>query len=163
MVIAALTAALIIVTSIGAYLWVTTNSWQDRSAQWESASRDLGDDVARLDEELDGANAELESARSQLETAQKRITELANEKAQLGDKNVASLKYLDYQHRVSQAAGNVAAALGECTTAQSELIGYLNNRESYKASEIDKFATQVNQLCTAAAEANTQLQRELAK
>ncbi|MEK8224894.1 hypothetical protein NKG05_00030 [Oerskovia sp. M15] len=106
-------------------------------------------------------NAELESARSQLGTAQERITELANEKAQLGDENVASQQYLDYQNRISEAAGTVAAALGQCTSAQDELIGYLNNRDAYDPADLEQFATQVDDLCKAATDANAELQKEL--
>ncbi|WP_240666234.1 hypothetical protein [Oerskovia turbata] len=159
--IVVLSAALVVALGLAAYLLVTTLSWQDRSAQWEQESRDLGRQVAQLDADLDGANAELESARSQLTTAQERITALANEKAQLGDENVASQQYLDYQARISEAAGTVAAALGQCTTAQDELIGYLNNRDAYNPDDLARFATQVDDLCNAATAANTELQQEL--
>lgn len=147
---------------VGAYLWVTTTRWQESSAEWETTSRGLGEDVARLQAELDGANAELESARGQLATAQQRITDLANEKAQLGDENEASQQYLDYQSRVSEAAGTVAAALGQCTTAQSQLIGYLGDRDAYDPADLERFSGQVDELCQAATDANAQLQQELA-
>ncbi|WP_251150774.1 hypothetical protein [Cellulosimicrobium sp. Marseille-Q4280] len=147
---------------VGAYLWVTTTRWQENSADWETQARALGEDVARLQADLDGANAELESARGQLTTAQDRIAELANEKAQLGDENEASQQYLDYQSRVSDAAGKVAAALGQCTTAQSQLIGYLNNRDAYDPADLERFSGQVDELCQAATDANAQLQQELA-
>jgi chromosome segregation ATPase len=158
-----LSLALLASLGVGAYLLVTTLSWQDRSAQWESEARGLGEDVAQLTADLDGANTELESARTQLATTQERITELANEKAQLGDENVASQQYLDYQARISEAAGTVAAALGQCTTAQDELIGYLNNRDAYNPDDLAQFATQVDGLCKAATDANTELQKELNK
>ncbi len=161
--IVVLSVALLVSLGLGAYLLVTTLSWQDRSAQWESEARGLGEDVAQLTADLDGANTELESARTQLATTQERITELANEKAQLGDENVASQQYLDYQARISEAAGTVAAALGQCTTAQDELIGYLNNRDAYNPDDLARFATQVDGLCTAATDANTELQKELNK
>ncbi|WP_069387430.1 hypothetical protein [Cellulosimicrobium cellulans] len=147
---------------VGAYLWVTTARWQESSAEWETTSRALGEDVARLQAELDGANAELESARGQLATAQQRITDLANEKAQLGDENEASQQYLDYQSRVSDAAGTVAAALGQCTTAQAQLIGYLGDRDAYDPADLERFSAQVDELCQAATDANAQLQQELA-
>ncbi|WP_265523361.1 hypothetical protein [Oerskovia flava] len=161
MAIVLLVLALLAASGVGAYLYVTTTRWQESSADWEAQSRALGEDVARLQADLDGVNAELESARGQLSTAQDRISDLANEKAQLGDENVASQQYLDYQARVSDAAGRVAAALNQCTSAQSELIGYLNNREAYDPDDIERFADQVDDLCTAAEDANSQLQEEL--
>jgi septal ring factor EnvC (AmiA/AmiB activator) len=147
---------------VGAYLWLTTTRWQESSADWEGEARGLGEDVARLQTELDGVNAELESARTQLTAAQDRISDLANEKAQLGDENEASQQYLDYQSRVSEAAGKVAAALGQCTTAQTQLIGYLNNRDAYDPADLERFADQVDLLCQEATDANAQLQQELA-
>nr|WP_241744290.1 hypothetical protein [Cellulosimicrobium arenosum] len=148
---------------LAAYLWVTTTRWQESSADWEDEARSLGADVASLQSELDGANAELDSARTQLGTAQDRIADLANEKAQLGDENEASQQYLDYQSRVSDAAGTVAAALTQCTTAQSELIGYLDDPDAYDQEDLDRFAEQVDDLCQAATDANDQLQLELAE
>ncbi len=157
-----LTALLVGALGVGAYLWVTTTRWQESSDAWESTSRGLGEDVARLQAELDGANAELEAARGQLETAQQRITDLANEKAQLGDENEASQQYLDYQSRVSEAAGTVAAALGQCTAAQSQLIAYLGDRDAYDPADLERFSGQVDELCQAATDANAELQQELA-
>jgi len=146
---------------VGAYLWLTTVRWQDDSAAWELKARGYAEEVAELRAELDGVNAELVAAREQLATATQRITDLANEKAQLGDENVASQQYLDYQTRVSEAAGVVATALGQCTAAQSQLIGYLEDSEAYDPADLDRFAGEVSELCRQANEANDQLQREL--
>ncbi|WP_100424048.1 hypothetical protein [Sediminihabitans luteus] len=154
-----LAAALVAAT----YLWVTTSRWQESSAGWERSSRDLGERVANLQEDLDGATGELTAVREQLTTAQSRITDLANEKAQLGDENVASQQYLDYQERVSTAAGSVAAALESCTDGQSELIGYLATPDAYDAADLERFSSEVDALCQSALDANDALQKELEK
>lgn len=146
---------------VGAYLWLTTVRWQDDSEAWELKARGYAEEVAELRAELEGVNAELVSAREQLATATARITDLANEKAQLGDENVASQQYLDYQTRVSEAAGVVATALGQCTEAQSQLIGYLEDAEAYDSADLERFAGEVAELCRQANEANDQLQQEL--
>lgn len=145
------------------YLWRTTAAWEDHAAQWESKAHGYAEEVATLEAELDGVTAELVSAREQLDTATARITDLADEKAQLGDENVASQQYLDYQRRVSEAAGVVATALGQCTAAQSQLIGYLEDRDAYDPADLERFATDVEALCDEANEANSQLQQELAQ
>jgi chromosome segregation ATPase len=135
--------------------------WQEDSARWEERAREQAAEVTALQAELDGVNAELVAAREQLATATGRITELADEKAQLGDETVAAQRYLDYQTRVTEAAGVVATALGQCTQAQSQLIGYLENREAYDPADLERFAGDVQALCDQANEANEQLQQEL--
>ncbi|SKC79682.1 hypothetical protein SAMN04324258_3989 [Krasilnikoviella flava] len=146
---------------VGTYLWLTTTRWQEHSAAWESEARGYADRVASLDAELDATDAELVAAREQLATATARISDLANEKAQLGDENVASQQYLDYQRRVSEAAGVVTTALGDCVDAQSQLITYLGDRGSYDADDVERFASDVETLCRQASKANDQLQKEL--
>lgn len=147
--------------ALGAYLWVTTERWRETSAEWEAKAGGYAREVADLRLQLDGVNAELTSAREQLATATDRITDLANEKAQLGDENVASQQYLEYQRRVSEAAGVVATALGQCTDGQQELIGYLKDADSYDPADLERFESQVTDLCTQAKDANTALQQEL--
>lgn len=154
---------LVAALAVVGYLWRTTSAWEDHAAQWEAEAHGYAEEVATLQAELDGVTAELVAAREQLDTATARITDLADEKAQLGDENVASQQYLDYQRRVSEAAGVVATALGQCTAAQSQLIGYLEEREAYDPDDLDRFATDVEALCDEANDANTQLQQELAQ
>ncbi len=156
-----LTLLLAAAVGVGAYLWLTTVRWQEDSALWEDRAREQAAEVVALRAELDGVNAELVAAREQLATATGRITELADEKAQLGDETVAAQRYLDYQTRVTEAAGVVATALGQCTEAQSQLIGYLENREAYDPADLERFAGDVQALCDQANRANEQLQQEL--
>ena len=163
--IAAAVLAVLLVAALVAvgYLWRTTSAWEDHASRWESEAHGYAEEVASLQAELDGVTAELVSAREQLDTATARITDLADEKAQLGDENVASQQYLDYQRRVSEAAGVVATALGQCTAAQFQLIGYLEDRDAYDPADLERFAADVEALCAEANDANTQLQQELAQ
>ncbi|MCA5893112.1 hypothetical protein LEP48_07050 [Isoptericola sp. NEAU-Y5] len=160
-----LVLALLLVASLalGGYLWLTTVRWQGDSAAWESEARGYADQVASLQAELDATGAELVAAREQLATATERIRGLANEKAQLGDENVASQQYLDYQTRVSEAAAAVATALNQCIDAQSQLIGYLEDRDAYDADDLERFAGDVEGLCQQADDAHSELQKELAQ
>jgi len=155
-------AILLVATiAVGAYLWVTTLRWQSTSAQWEEKAHEYADEVASLRMQLDGASSELEAARDQLSTATARITDLANEKAQLGDENVASQQILDYQTQVSTAAAAVASALGQCVSGQEQLVGYLKDAHQYQAADLRRYERQVNALCDDAEQANQALQREL--
>ncbi|GAB2502832.1 hypothetical protein GCM10027063_47660 [Promicromonospora xylanilytica] len=155
-------AVLLVATiAVGAYLWVTTVRWQRSSAEWEEKAHEHAEEVASLRMQLDGANNELQAARDQLSTATARITDLANEKAQLGDENVASQQYLDYQTQVSGAAATVASALGQCVSGQEQLVGYLKDADQYEAADLRRYERQVNALCEDAERANESLQQEL--
>ncbi|MDR7381354.1 hypothetical protein [Promicromonospora iranensis] len=155
-------AVLLVATiAVGAYLWVTTVRWQRSSAEWEGKAHEYAEEVASLRMQLDGVNNELQAARDQLSTATARITDLANEKAQLGDENVASQQYLDYQTQVSAAAATVASALGQCVSGQEQLVGYLKDADQYEAADLSRYERQVGALCEDAEQANEALQQEL--
>jgi septal ring factor EnvC (AmiA/AmiB activator) len=158
---AVLVVALLAVLALGAYLWVAADRWHADSDAWQTQARAQAQHVLELRSQLEAARAELTSARDQLSTATARITALADEKAQLGDANAASQQYLDYQKRVSEAAGVVAEALGRCTSGQSQLIQYLRSPDEYDPAELERFADQVDALCQQATDANASLQQEL--
>jgi hypothetical protein len=145
------------------YLWRTSDAWQQRAADYEDASRDLGALLADERARLTATNADLESVRDQLATAQTRIIELANEKAQLGDDREAQRMLADYQERISDAAGRVAKALDQCVQGQNRLIGYLRDAALYDPKDLDAYSTSVQQLCQQATDANTGLQGELSR
>lgn len=146
---------------LAGYLWLAADRWRGAAQAWEDQARAQAAEVARLGGELEAANGELTAAREQLSTATERITDLADEKARLGDETVAAQQYLDYQRRVSDAAGVVAEALGRCTSGQAQLIEYLRTPERYDAAQLEEFRVQVADLCANATEANAALQQEL--
>lgn len=156
-----LAVVLVATIAVGAYLWLTTVRWQRSSAEWEEKAHTYAEEVASLRMQLEGASSELEAARDQLSAATARITDLANEKAQLGDENVVSQQYLDYQKQVSAAAATVASALGQCVSGQEQLVGYLKEADQYEAADLRRYEQQVSALCADAEQANDALQREL--
>ncbi|ACZ30345.1 hypothetical protein Xcel_1314 [Xylanimonas cellulosilytica DSM 15894] len=156
-----LTVLLLAALGLAGYLWYAADSWRADSDAWQSQARAQGESVAELQTQLDATTRELGAARDQLATATQRITQLADEKAQLGDANAASQQYLDYQRRVSEAAGVVAEALGRCTDGQAQLITYLRTPEQYDPDDLERFADEVDVLCRQATDANVQLQQEL--
>ncbi len=157
-----LSIALVAVTALSSYLWVRTVRYEEYTADVEQQARDIGGDLASLREEHEGTVAELTAVNEQLSTAQARITELADEKAQLGDDREIQRQLVDYQQRVSQAAANVASALSTCIDGQTQLITYLQDVASYDPADLERFKGDVQRVCGAATDANTQLQRELA-
>ncbi|MBO3087424.1 hypothetical protein [Cellulomonas dongxiuzhuiae] len=148
---------------VGWRLWSTTRAWQESAAGWEELARTHGEQLAQVQADLEATTGELDATRTQLAAATTRITELADEKAQLGDSTAAQQQLADYQARVSQAAGRVATALTTCIDGQERLIGYLEDAASYDASDIARFRADVERVCGAATDANTQLQSELGR
>ncbi len=159
--VAVLSVLLVAALGLGGYLWYAADRWSADSAEWQEQARANGQRVAVLEAELDASNQELASSREQLATATTRITELANEKAQLGDTNAVNQALIDYQQRVSAAAGTVAQALQRCTDGQARLIEYLRTPERFDPDSLQQFADQVTALCQQAQDANTRLQTEL--
>ncbi|WP_231494939.1 hypothetical protein [Cellulomonas sp. KRMCY2] len=158
-----LVLALVATAGVGLHLYRTSQAWEDRSGTYLAEARHLGEEVAATRAELDGTQAELDAVRAQLTTAQDRIRSLADEKAQLRDDSEIQRQVVDYQERVTDAAGRVALALDECVQGQNQLIGYMENAAAYDPAELEQFGLDVQALCQAATEANTALQRELAR
>ena len=164
----AVVLALVVLLLLGAlaaavHLYRTTTAWQTRAADYERAAEELGATLATTQADLEGARAELEGVRTQLATANERIVQLADEKAQLGDDREVQRQLVDYQQRVSEAAGTVALALDQCVQGQDLLIGYLANAAQYDPVELERFGDDVQTLCQQATDANAQLQQELSQ
>ncbi|EYR64811.1 hypothetical protein N866_04345 [Actinotalea ferrariae CF5-4] len=167
----ATTAALVVLALALAastvHLYRTSTAWEARAGAYLQDARGLGEDLASTRAALAGTESELEAVRAQLATAQGRIVELADEKAQIGDDREVQRQLVDYQERVSDAAGQVALALDQCVQGQGELIGYLENTVTgvaqYDPLELERFRTDVDELCQTATEANIALQRELSR
>lgn len=167
---AVLGVALLLALGAAGHLYRTSQAWQGRSDEYLQASRDLGEDLAVTRQDLQGAQAELQAVRAQLTTAQERIVELADEKAQLGDDAEVQRQLVDYQERVSDAAGKVALALDTCVQRQLDLIAYLekaaqevSSTHPYDPKPVEQYRAEVEALCQTASEANIALQRELAR
>lgn len=163
-----LTLLLLGVSALAVYLYLSAQAWRDRATDYLGASLELGEDLSTTRSELSWAQAELEAVQAQLDTAHERIIELANEKNQLGDEREITQQLVDYQKRVSDAAGEVADALDRCVQGQQQLIGYLQASAQpggpvYDPVELSDFETNVEALCQAASEANIALQDELDK
>jgi multidrug resistance efflux pump len=157
-----LSVALVLVTALASYLWVRTVRYEEYTAGIEKQARSIGTDLTALRQEHEGTVAELAAVNEQLSTAQDRITALADEKAQIGDDREIQRQLVDYQERISQAAANVASALSTCIDGQNQLITYLQDVAAYDPTDLERFKSDVQRVCGAATDANTQLQRELA-
>lgn len=159
----ALVLLLLLATGAAVHLYRTSTAWEDRAEEYRRAAEGLGTELATTRASLEGARAELEGVRTQLTTANERIVQLADEKAQLGDDREVQRQLVDYQERVSEAAGTVALALDQCVQGQNQLIGYMENAAQYDPVELERFGDEVQALCQQATDANAALQRELSQ
>ncbi|SDC73734.1 hypothetical protein SAMN05216410_2285 [Sanguibacter gelidistatuariae] len=157
-----LSVLLVAALGAGAYLAVLSNQWHDRSAAWESESRMLGEKVANLTTDLSGITAELTLAREQLATAQTRITELADEKAQVGDDRENQKILASDIQAVAQEALKVSASLGDCIASQNTVLGYLTAPDTATPEVLQTSIDQANTVCMAAIDAYNSLQKDLA-
>lgn len=155
--------SVLLVAALGgaAYLAVLSNQWHDRSAEWESESRMLGEKVANLTADLSGMTAELAITREQLATAQARITELADEKAQVGDdRENQKIRASDIQ-AVAQEALRVSGTLGDCIGAQNTVLGYLTDPVVPAPEVVQTAVDQANSVCTTAIDDYNSLVKDL--
>ncbi len=157
-----LSLLLVLVTALSAYLWVRTDRYEAYARDVVDQGRTIGTELATLRAQHEGTLSELDAVNAQLATAQARITELADEKAQVGDDREVQRQLVDYQGRISQAAANVASALSTCIEAQNQLITYLSDAAAYDPADLQRFKDDVQGVCATATEANTELQRQLA-
>ena len=157
-----LAVLLVVAVGAGAYLAVLSNQWHERSGAWESESRMLGEKVANLTTDLSGMTAELTLTREQLATAQTRITELADEKAQVGDDRENQKILASDIQAVAQEALDVSASLGDCISAQNTALSYLTVPDSATPEALQASIDQANSVCTAAIKDYNSLQQDLA-
>ena len=161
--VVALAVPLVLLLGLSGYLVVATHAHERASVEWRALAEHKADELATTQQDLDGATSELTAVREQLATATSRITELANEKAQIGDEVATQQQLADYQKRVGAAAATVASALDRCVTAQHTLIGYLRDAASYSSTDLARYSSDVDALCRSAQDANTSLQTELTR
>lgn len=161
--VAALALAVAVTLALAGYLLVTTNAWQRRATELDRSSRDLGSQLGAARADLAASKIQLDAVRTQLTTAQDRITQLAAEKARLGDDRAAQKSLADYQARATAAAAQVASALDKCIAGQQKYIGYLKDASSYDPNELAQFGSDVAGYCQSATDANSSLQQELRK
>jgi len=162
------TAAIVILSllttaalGLGAYFWFASDRWQANSVAWEEQARAHGTEMADLQVQLETAQAQATQLQQHLESAQLRITELANERAQLGDQQIVDQSRIDFQQRLSAAAGQVASSLDLCIRRQDELIEALRNPGRYTEESVARFGEEVVRFCAEARQANTNLQAEI--
>ena len=157
--IAAVVATLM--AGLVAYLWVINGQWEQRVDRLTVDSYDLGERLSAEQSQVVSLQGDLDLLNEQLTTAQERISELADEKAQLSDSQAAIQQEIELLEELAGLGGSVAFALNRCISAQDQLVEYLENSEAYDAGELAAYQDDVNTICTAAKNANDIFQEAL--
>lgn len=145
-------AVLLVVTlATTGYLLYLARAWSNQSAQLDAISLDLGEQVAQLQTELKATSDNLAVAQEQLTKAQKRITELASEKALVGDDRESQRIIAEDTAQVAQEALTVSSQLGDCVSAQTahaNLITTAQGKQNEIISELLKDSPNMDQIRT---------------
>lgn len=162
---AAIIALSLVVLAAGSGFAYSSNSartWHDTATRTATEltttqrQRDeLKTQLASTQSQLDGTKKELGDLTAKYKEATDRIRALANEKAQVGDRAA----YLDETVAISN---QVTMELGGCVDNLQTLQGYLVNFQSYDATELIKYATDINDACNQARADNAILAKRLA-
>lgn len=107
------------------YLIYLSSKWSDFGDATNAANFDLGKQLSATESALNSARTSLENTRSQLNTAQERISELAKEKAQVGDDREEQRLIAEDTTAVATEALGVSRNLGKCVELQSQYLGHM--------------------------------------
>ena len=145
---------LIVTLAIATYLWRTTDEWMAEADRLETVATELATERDLLSAELDQAERDLAATEEQLHEAQDRITSLATEKAQTADER-------EVARQVAGSVVVVANQLEVCVRGQSQLIGALEDIESYDPAVVSSFAREVNAACNEALDGSQEIKQQL--
>lgn len=156
-----LATALAVAIAGSGYLAYLANEWSGFATATHSANFELGAGLRNTELELDSAKQSLANTRDQLTTAQQRISELAKEKALVGDDREQQRIIAQDTTAVATESLAVSRDLARCVDLQVEYTGYLNdyaaaqNKVASQSSlaEQDRDSSVLNTAVSAASEA----------
>lgn len=122
-----LSALLAVLALACGYLLFLCIKWSDFGDATHAANYDLGKQLAATETALDSARTSLDNTRSQLTTAQERISELAKEKALVGDDREEQRLIAEDTTAVATEALAVSRDLGKCVEVQSKYVNALSD------------------------------------
>lgn len=143
------------------YLWNTTQEWEAHSTRLTQANYDLGARLAAEQQTTMQLGSEIDLLTQQLATSNQTVTDLSAEKAGAVDQSAIRQQEIEALEDTLSSAGRVANSLHRCIDEQQQLAEYLRNAEDYEPEDLEAFTTTVNELCSAAEQANDRLQEAL--
>lgn len=143
------------------YLWNTTQEWEQHSNRLTQANYDLGARLAAEQQTTMQLGSEIDLLTQQLATSNQTVTDLSAEKAGAVDQSAIRQQEIEALEGSLTSAGSVANSLHRCIDEQQQLTEYLRNAEDYEPEDLETFTSTVNELCSAAEQANERLQEAL--
>jgi hypothetical protein len=125
--------------------------WRDRA----TANREEAD---QLSGELETTSASLEESQADATALERRVSRLANEKAQAEDAQVTAETAAQQLAKVAAIGADVAADLDACLDSMNEFTEVLVNIQYYDSDSANEFARAVGRQCGQARAANNDLQ-----
>ncbi|WP_062301460.1 hypothetical protein [Demequina subtropica] len=160
--VAIMSVLLLASVTLIAYLWRVSDAWEAQVAEMTAKGYELGDQVAAEREELAATQEQLDLVTQQLATSKDTVSRLQAENAQWGDDAAFAQEEITALEDVIGDATSVASSLSRCIEGHEQLADYLRSPDDYKPSELESFATSVDALCEAAADANVAFQQSVA-
>ncbi len=131
---------LVLTLATTGYLIYLSRSWSAQSEKLDGISQELGQQVAKLETELNTTKDNLGIAEDQLFKSQKRITELASDKALVGDDRENQRILAEDTAQVANEALTISSQLGDCVTAQSALATKISGAQGTQNQIIRELA-----------------------
>lgn len=125
-----LAALLALAVAAASYLGYLASKWSSFGEATHSANYELGETLLNTQVDLDSAKQSLENTRNQLTTAQQRISELAKEKALVGDDREQQRIIAQDTTAVATESLAISRDLARCLDLQIEYSEYLNDYAS---------------------------------
>lgn len=127
-----LTAAILIVALVIALIYVIrlAGQWSDYGREVNAHAHTMGVELAQLESELANVESQLSTTQEQLSTAQSRITELASEKALVGDDRETQRLLAEDTAQIATEALGVSSDLASCVTRQTRVLDTLVTLQS---------------------------------
>jgi hypothetical protein len=161
-VVAALAALLLVSTGFTIYLWIVSDRWAARADVLDAQAHDIGERLSTEQNYVVQQTEQIDILTQQLTTLQQKVGDLAAQTAQQGDAVAYAQQQVQYLNELVSLGGSVSLALNRCVNEQKTLQDYLKNSDAYSPEDIASFEDSVTKLCSAAQDANAQLQQELA-
>jgi hypothetical protein len=150
-----ITAVVLLVLTVGALGWYGfdtregADQWERTARRWQDRAGSQEDRAVASERAVADLSRKLEASEADVAALESRVTELAAEKAAVGDQRELAEGERDFFREVSELAADAANQLSNCVSEQSYLYGLLIDAgPSSDLNRIAGIADTVDEVCT---------------